>query len=80
MTESKTTPREGSYRNRTSKRFERLRYWLMWRLAPVSKRTVQHALLDEVETWDESEYDRHRMLGNLLGLWTDRYFETGDAD
>lgn len=48
----------------------------MWRIAPVSRQTVRHILLQEVETWDESEYDRNRMLAHLLGLWTDRYFET----
>jgi len=66
----------GKYGSRTSARFESLRYWLMWRIAPVSAQTVRHALLKEVESWDEDEYDRHRMLAHLLGLFEDRYFDT----
>lgn len=66
-------------RERTSKPFENIRYRLMWWIAPVSRETVGAVLKDHVETWDESEYDSARMLGNLLRLWDDRYFDT-DTD
>lgn len=73
--------------NRTPKLFENLRYRLMWWIAPVNQETVKTVLEREVETWDDAEYDTARMLGNLLYLWDDAYFDQpenrpaeGDAD
>ena len=70
---------DGTERNRTGKPFENIRYRLMWWVAPVGRETVREVLKDHVETWDDSEYDSARMLGNLLCLWDDRYFDTGTS-
>lgn len=67
---------DGTDHNRTSKRFENIRYWLMWRIAPVSQKTVAESLRTEVETWNGLSYDSVRMVGHLLGLWDDPYFDT----
>lgn len=47
----------------------------MWWIAPVKKETIEHGLRQEVDTWDTDEYDSARMIGSLLFLWDDDYFE-----
>jgi len=78
MTAEKRSASDESVK-RTSSRFENVRYWLMWRIAPVSKTTIAESLKDDVETWDESEYDSVRIVGHLLSLWDDHYFQSGDS-
>jgi len=79
MTESEhqTT---GAYSNRTVTRLDRVRYWLMWRIAPVSEQSIRTMLLQDVKTWDESEYDNSRMIAHLLGLWTDNHVQQDPED
>ncbi len=53
----------------------RFRLWLMWRIAPIEKRTVSETLPDLIENDYPEEYDTAGELGYLLGIESKSYFD-----